>query len=66
LQKYRFVADIKGRIYKSIAGGIILKKEDTKFSLNTDAINKYEETNNSMYNKNSNAKWAVKSISWNS
>jgi hypothetical protein len=39
LQKYRFVADIRGRIYKSIAGGIILKKEDTKFSLNTDAIN---------------------------
>jgi glycerol-3-phosphate responsive antiterminator len=40
LQKYRFATDIKGRIYKSIAGGIILKKEDTKFALNTGAINK--------------------------
>ena len=48
--------------------GKLVHKQKRKHdnNINTNIAEKYEETNNNMYNENSNAKWAVESISWNS
>ena len=45
----------------------LVHKQKRKYdnSINTNIAEKYEETNNSMYTKNSNAKWVLESISWN-